>query len=180
MYFFIFMIGAVLASASTEYGSDELLKAAAKQKITNEFLLVNPFWTNTMIPVAVCLAVMLLLVSIFAVSLIAIKALNDPEPSFSTFSPPGFDALWERNVQAELGMNSNNLNKQNVNDPPSKLKSIMVDSSFVSQARIVPIVITDLKQKMIVDKSNSAYVPLEAPKPVLADNSRTGIEPTIY
>lgn len=174
MYFILLLIGAVALKASTEYGSEEILKAAAKRKILNEFSLVNPFWTNTMIPVAVCLAVMLLIVSIFAVSLIAIKALNEPEPSFSTFSPPGFDALWERNVQAELGMGSTKDMKQN-----REMKSASMDNADLK--KIVPIVITDTKQKINNVKIDGEYTPLEAPKPVLADNSRTGIESvTIY
>ena len=102
---------AIVSVSGEKFGSDDLLKTVNK-RINDEFIMIDPFWTRTMIPVAVCLAVVLLIVSIFAVTLISIKALGEPEPSsFSTFAPPGFDALWERNVQAERGLEFNGYKK---------------------------------------------------------------------
>lgn len=151
--------------------TNDLIKTM-NQRISNEFMLADPFWTNTMIPVAICLAVALLIVSIFAVSLIAIKALNDPEPAFATFAPPGFDALWERNIQAELGMN---------NSRRSSLEAIIEEEEGavmveVNEAINLPEVIISSKptSKMMNDKSMN--FPMELPKPTPATNSKTGLE----
>ena len=150
---------------------NDLLKTM-NQRISDEFMLTDPFWTNTMIPVAVCLAVVLLIVSIFAVSLIAIKALNEPEPAFATFAPPGFDALWERNIQAELGMN---------NSRRSSLETIMEEDEGTVMVEVKNAI--KLPEIMILSKpttktlhDNSMNIPMEPPKPTLASNSKTGLE----
>lgn len=152
---------------------NDLLKIM-NQRISNEFMQADPFWTNTMIPVAVCLAVVLLIVSIFAVSLIAIKALNDPEPAFAAFSPPGFDAIWERNIQAELGMN---------NSRRSSLETIIEEDDSVSVVDVKKptkqteiIIPSKLTTKMVMVSHNSMNFPMEPPKPIPATNSKTGLE----
>lgn len=150
----------IAAVSAIDTGSNDLLKQA-NQLIGKEFLLTDPFWTNTMIPVAVCLAVILLVVSIFAVSLIAIKALNEPEPAFETFAPPGFDAIWERNVQAELGLNSVH-------------KTFLKERDEMIQVRAPVMKFSDYKNSMI--KGMQPNIPLEPPKPQLATNSKTGLE----
>ena len=174
----VVLFGAILISAkAAEYGSDDLLKAA-NRRISQEFIMTHPFWTETMIPVAVCLAVVLLIVSIFAVSLIAIKALNEPEPAFVTFAPPGFDALWERNVQAELGVNfsrrpsletikeeTDDDNKEEDEEDGCDLK--------------VPSVKPNIKFPEIPEmklKGPIPNMPMEPPKPELATNSKNGLD----
>lgn len=163
----------VAAIDAVDYGSDDLLKAA-NERINQEYLLTDPFWTNTMIPIAVCLAVVLLIVSIFAVSLIAIKALNEPEPAFSTFAPPGFDAIWERNVQAELGMNSmrrtslETIIEEDVKDEVVKPDSVIK----YSQVKIPDVMIKPMKNMTQYPQN----IPSEPPKPTLASNSKTGLD----
>ena len=162
------ILGLITLTKAEEFGSDDLLKTM-NQRISNELLMADPFWTNTMIPVAVCLAVVLLIVSIFAVSLIAIKALNEPEPAFATFAPPGFDALWERNIQAELGMN---------NSRRSSLETIIEEEeipALFEQKKAVKLPEIGLKtSKIMIDYPLN--IPMEPPKPTLSNNSKTGLE----
>lgn len=163
---------------AVEFGSNELLKTA-NERINQEFLMTDPFWTNTMIPIAVCLAVVLLIVSIFAVSLIAIKALNEPEPTFSTFAPPGFDALWERNVQAELGMNSTRRESLETIEEEDG-KDLRDSSASVLGVKKQPVKIPEIMirpmKKILVNPGN---IPSEPPKPTLATNSKTGLNTEI-
>lgn len=168
----------VLGVMADEYGSDDLLKAA-NQRITQEFMLTNPFWTTTMIPIAVSLAVVLLIISIFAVSLIAIRALNEPEPAFVTFAPPGFDALWERNVQAELGMNQlRKASLETIKEESEEEEAVEVNSGELVLNRI-PSVVPNLKFPEIPQmkaKVKELNIPMEPPKPTLATNSKTGLD----
>ena len=165
-------LGFMALLKAEEFGSDDLLKAM-NQRISNEFLLADPFWTNTMIPVAVCLAVVLLIVSIFAVSLIAIKALNEPEPAFATFAPPGFDALWERNIQAELGIN---------NSRRSSLETIIEEDEIggvvevKNPIKLPEIMITNAIKPNKILKEYPVNIPMEPPKPTLANNSKNGLD----
>lgn len=149
--------------------SEDLLKAM-NQRISNEFILADPFWTKTMIPVAVCLAVVLLIVSIFAVSLIAIKALNDPEPAFATFAPPGFDALWERNIQAELGMNNSRRSSSLETIIEEDEGTVMVEVKNPIKLPEVSIISKPVKMQKEMN------FPLEPPRPSLATNSKTGLD----
>lgn len=166
------ILGLITLAKAEEFGSDDLLKTM-NQRISNEFLLADSFWTKTMIPVAVCLAVVLLIVSIFAVSLIAIKALNEPEPAFATFAPPGFDALWERNIQAELGMN---------NSRRSSLETIVeedespVIAEVKKTVKLPEIVMTRHVKPSKIMADYPFNIPMEPPKPTLANNSKTGLE----
>lgn len=189
---FIILLGIIFeivsAANKSKFGSDDLLKTVNK-RINDEFIMIDPFWTRTMIPVAVCLAVVLLIVSIFAVTLISIKALGEPEPSsFSTFAPPGFDALWERNVQAERGLEFDGFKKtsletvtedaegeafENENIKNEIKKNISIPTGNVFRLSDVPIPIMIKNQKSM--KSDNLHVPLEAPKPNLADNSKNGL-----
>lgn len=157
----------VLKAKAVDYGSDDLLKTA-HQRIGTEFAMVDTFWTNTMIPVAVCLAVVLLIISIFAVSLIAIRALNEPEPAFSTFAPPGFDALWERNIQAELGMSGDMIRKV----PLETILEEEQDDMIEVKAPIIKFPELPVKES----KKMQMNIPSEPPKPKLATNSKTGLE----
>ena len=174
------MLYSVLLAASVflatieavEHGSNDLLKRA-NERISQEYFMTDPFWTNTMIPVAVCLAVVLLIVSIFAVSLIAIKALNEPEPVFSTFAPPGFDALWERNVQAELGMN---------NSRRKSLETIVEEEvedtvNYGSKKKHIPVKLPEIMIKPIKNTiQHPQNIPSDPPKPTLATNSKNGLD----
>lgn len=165
-YLLVYLIF-LLSVRAVEKGSDDLLKVAHK-RIGEEFILADPFWTNVMIPVAVCLAIVLLIVSIFAVSLIAIKALNEPEPAFATFAPPGFDALWERNIQAELGMNS---------DKKTILETIIEEESDDLMETKPPVMkFSHLPVKPV--KIPTLNIPSEPPKPEIATNSKNGLEKT--
>ena len=171
------LLGVLLIGAeAVEYGSDDLLKVA-NQRINQEFMMTNPFWTTIMIPVVACLAVVLLIVSIFAVSLIAIRALNEPEPAFATFAPPGFDALWERNVQAELGMNSarrwSSLETIKEEDELPEFDGEIVELK-------VPSVLPNLKLPEMKLKKPIPSMPMEPPKPALSTNSKTGLEVAKY
>jgi hypothetical protein len=163
----------LLKVKAKQIDSEDLLKAMMNQKISNELMLTDPFWTKTMIPVAVCLAVVLLILSIFAVSIVAIKALNDSEPAFATFAPPGFDALWERNIQAELGVN-------NSRRPPSSLETILEEDEDIVLVEVKkPIKIPEtriLSKPAKVQNDNSLNIPMEPPKPSFATNSKTGLE----
>lgn len=176
MFRLAILLGSLFIGAKAiDYGSDELLKAA-NQRISQEFLMTNPFWTTIMIPVAVCLAVVLLIVSIFAVSLIAIKALNEPEPAFSTFAPPGFDALWERNVQAELGTNTRRASLLETIKEEDELKETALIEELKmkpSSNRYAEIPEIKLKKSMAMTRPN---MPMEPPKPTLATNSKNGLE----
>lgn len=174
MKVYLIILSALFSVAvdATYQGSDQLLKQA-KDKIALEFQALNPFWTNTMIPVIVFLAIILLAVSIFAVSLIAIKALNEPEPAFATFAPPGFDALWERNIQAELGLR----NKQPLEtiDELEEIKSESLAKETRTESSLIPkIPILSIKA-MKIDSERANY-PFTAPKPVIATNSKTGLD----
>lgn len=163
-------LGLLALLKAEESRSDDFFKDVINQRINDEFMLADPFWTNTMIPVAVCLAVVLLIVSIFAVSLIAIKALNEPEPAFATFAPPGFDAIWERNIQAELGLN---------NSRRTSLETIIEEDEKLDLASItVPVKLPEIMET----KSNKMLreypmnIPMEPPKPTLSNNSKTGLD----
>lgn len=168
------LLGSIFISVkAVDYGSDDLLKVA-KQRISQEFMMTNPFWTTTMIPVAICLAVILLIVSIFAVSLIAIKALNEPEPAFATFAPPGFDALWERNVQAELGTNSRRSSVLETIKEEDEVKDHgQMEETKKSQAPS-NIRFAEIPQTKI--KKSIPNMPMEPPKPTPATNSKTGLD----
>lgn len=166
------LLGSLFIGAkAADYGSDELQKAA-HQRINQEFLMTNPFWTTTMIPIAVCLAVVLLIVSIFAVSLIAIKALNEPEPAFATFAPPGFDALWERNVQAELGTSARRSSLLETIKEEDELK----ERGVMEELRMAPSNIRFTAVPEMKAKKSIPNMPAEPPKPTLATNSKTGLE----
>lgn len=165
-YFILFSILSMTVSAS-----DRLLKEA-NERIALEYSSLNPFWTNTMIPIIVFLAIILLLVSIFAVSLIAIKALNEPEPSFATFAPPGFDALWERNIQAELDLKHKKtletiVEVDEIESEPSIKQNKESDS-------ITKVQIPSIKfMKMDIERAN---YPATIPKPAICTNSKSGLE----
>lgn len=174
------VLGLLLFSfVAADYKSEDLLKVA-NQRISEELLMTHPFWTQTMIPVAMCLAVVLLIVSIFAVSLIAIKALNEPEPAFATFAPPGFDALWERNVQAELGMNSSRRSSLESIKEVEEEGEEENDNTFEKKENKKAIIIPSIKFPEIPELKTKKPVinmmPLEPPKPTLASNSKSGIE----
>lgn len=104
----LLLISLTLASASTpQYGDPSLLK---RYGTVDEEIIRNgltPFWAEIMIPVVICLAVVLLIVSIFAVALITVKSLQDQNSALVSFAPPGFDTVWEKNIQAELGLTQN-------------------------------------------------------------------------
>ena len=160
-----------------DYGSDDLLKSVP-QRIGKEIIMTDPFWTNTMIPLAVCLAILLLIVSIFAVSLIAIGALNEPEPTFVSFTPPGFDALWERNIQAELGMGEWKTTIHPKLAPPALNTIIEEDHDIETQTQQPPAI---KFAQLPLPKMNriNLNIPSEPPIPQLATNSKTGLHSSI-
>lgn len=118
--------------------------------------LLSPFWSDIMIPVVICLAVVLLTVSIFAVALVTIRSLRDEEPSFVAFAPPGFDAVWERNLHAELGL-------------------AHVHAQATGNAVNSPIEEVVTVYSGALGKGSHNQMPVEPPRPAVADNSTDGM-----
>ncbi len=93
---------------------------------------LDPFWHEIMIPVVLCLAVILLIVSIFAVALITVKSMQDTDSCLVSFVPPGFDSIWEHNVKAELEM-SHDWSKSSLHDQtnsPIEIITVFPDANY--------------------------------------------------
>ena len=74
-----------------EYEGDELLIKD----------LLDPFWIDFMVPVAICLVVLLLLLSIFGVALITVRSIQEDAAENATFTPAGFDYNWYKNMHSK-------------------------------------------------------------------------------
>lgn len=116
---------------------------------------LQPFWTEIMIPLAICLAIILIIVSIFAVALITVKSMQEEESALVSFAPPGFNSVWERNIQAELGLDQN-WSKVSVVEANSPIEVITV---YPENAQF-------RAEKLGTTKN----VPDFAPMPLVADN----------
>lgn len=116
---------------------------------------LQPFWTEIMIPLVICLAIILIIVSIFAVDLITVKSMQEEESALVSFAPPGFNSVWERNIQAELGLDQN-----------WSKSSVVVANSPIEVITVCP----ENTQFSAEKLGASNNVPEFAPMPIVADN----------
>lgn len=145
------VLGSVHSSPAVRHGLRETSKHLRNG--------LDPFWSEIMIPVVLCLAVILLIVSIFAVALITVRSMQDTESRLVSFVPPGFDTAWERNIQAELGIaatahwSSSSLRESG--NSPIEIITVFPDSNSSSTK---------------LTNSASGHMSLIAPLPIIADN----------
>jgi hypothetical protein len=111
---------------------------------------LDPFWYEIMIPVVLCLAVILLIVSIFAVALITVKSMQDTDSALVSFVPPGFDSAWEQNVKVELDMFNASL--RDLSNSPIEVITVFPDANYSTP------------------KLAKENLQLVIPKPLMADN----------
>ena len=127
---------------------------------------LDPFWYEIMIPVVLCLAVVLLIVSIFAVALITVRSIQDTDNALVSFVPPGFDSAWERNVKAELGFGNGWVKTSSSFDASAWSKSSQHDhvNSPIEIITVFPD--ENYSQPKLANENLQVFMP----KPLMADN----------